>query len=186
MKLYIKDDKENILEFIIDLHFTFNDGIKAAFNPDLTDDELDEVIEETADEYYESFMDSIALNLKMIGFEVLEGPTFSNQKGSKSCYFVLRKEDEYNKLTVNFILNLRISDHRLSRHKKGDKNWDRFEARNQYYEKELDYYRDLNENNPNDMSYGVSDIIISGHKFKTYRNAVEYIMKKVKEAFDRQ
>ena len=183
MKIYIRAAEERNLEFVIDLCFAFNDNIEAAFNPDLTDSEFDEIIEETAEEYYVSFMKTVAFNLQSMGFEILEDPTFSNQKGSRSCYFVLCKEDDYNKLTVNFILSLRISDHRLSKRKGSNKNWDRFEARNQHYEEELNYYRELNENNPDDIGYGISGIIISGQKFKTYRQALKYIKNKVKEEF---
>lgn len=173
----------NTIEFVIDMIYSFNDNISAAFNPNLSDAELDDVIEECAEEQYYSFIDSICLNLKMNGFEVLEGPNYSDRKGSKSCYFVLCKGDEYEKLTVKFILNLRISDHRLSRHKGNNKNWDRFEAREDYYARELENYRELNEENPDDLSYDNLEIIVSGQKFHTFRQALNYVINRVKLAF---
>lgn len=183
-KRYIKSSSNvNTLEFEIDLIYSFNDGITAAFNPNLTDSELDDVIEETAEEHYYAFMNSVAINLKAIGFETLEGPNFSNRNNSKSCYFVLCKEDEYEALNVKIILNLRISDHRLTKHKGNNKNWDRFDARNEYYARELENYRDLNEKNPDDLQYDRLEIIVSGHKFQTYRQALSYIVNRVKSAF---
>ena len=64
MKIYIRAAEERSLEFVVDLCFAFNDNIEAAFNPDLTDSELDEIIEETAEEYYVSFMKTVAFNLR--------------------------------------------------------------------------------------------------------------------------
>ena len=185
MKIYIRAAEEKVLEFVIDFCYIFNDGIKAAFNPDLTDSELDEVIEEAAEESYYSFMKTVAYNLKEIGLEILEGPTFSNQKDSKSCYFVLCDKDDYDKLKVKIILNLRISDHRLTKHKGKNKKFNRFEARDAYYERELENYRELNDFEPHKMRSNFVEIFISGHKFKTYMQALEYIINKVEDEMDK-
>lgn len=182
LKIYIRGAEENVIRFEINFCYAFNNNIKAAFNPDLTDFELDSAIEDMIQSDYESFMSILFNRFKNMGFEVLEGPNFSNVKNSKSCYFVLCNQDEYDSLTVEFILNVRISDHRLSRHKKGDKNWDRFQARNSYYSNELDNYRELNDINPEDMDFGSLDIIISGQKFKTYRDALKYIVNQVNKS----
>ena len=174
------------MEFEIDLHYYFGEEIMSCFNPILSDSELDEIVDEMAEEEYMSFMARIAGELESIGFEVIEGPTFSNQKGSHSCYFTLCNKDDYENLTVSFILNIRISDHRLSKRKGKNREWDRFEARRKYYDKELENYRELNAVNPNDMKHNEIEIFITGHKFRTYSDALKYIKNKVKTALESQ
>lgn len=185
MKIYIKSEKERNIEFVIDFCFDFDERIEASFNPTMSETELDEAIEEMAEEQYSAFINMIAIRFNQIGFEILEGPKFSNVKNSKSCYFTLCKKGEYDSLTVKIILNIRISDHRLTKRKGKNKDWDRFKARDEYYRNELENYRELNADNPDDMYYVLSEIYISGNKFKSYRDAMRYIEKQVREAMEK-
>lgn len=181
MKKLVKNKKERELEIIIDFYYDFDDRIEACFHPDLNQFDLDQVIEETIEDYYTTFMEQVADKFVSMGFEILEGPDFSNRKGSKSCYFVVCNKNEYDSLTVKLIMNIRISDHRLSKRKGENKSNNRFQARNAYYQRELEHYRELNETNPEDIDFGLMEIIISGQKFKTYREAINYIANYVKK-----
>lgn len=183
---YIKSSTdEKTLEFVIDFCFDFDERIEAAFNPMMTESELDDAIDEMAEEQYSAFISMMVMRFRKIGFEILEGPKFSNQKNSKSCYLTVCNKDDYDTLTVKVILNIRISDHRLTKRNGNNKNWDRYAARADYYNRELENYKDLNAENPDDMYYVLSELYVSGNKFKTYRDAMRYIEKQIKETMDR-
>ena len=183
MKKYVHAAKEeNVLEIVIDLCYDFGENITASFDPNLTDFEINEVIDEMAEEQYMCLMSLVVNKLSSMGFEILDGPTMSNRQGSRSCYFTLCNEDDFDNLTVNFILNVRVSDHRLKKCGGRNNNWDRYEAAKKYRDKELENYRWLNEENPQDMEHYEVEIFVSGNKCHTYFDALNHIVKQVKLA----
>ena len=181
MKIFASKHKgQNSIKIIIDFYYNIIDEITASFNPGLSDSDLDNIIEEDADDTYRDFINTVVVNIKNLGYEILEYPQFSNNVGSKSCYITICNKDDYDALKVEMIFNLRISDHRLHKHKSGSSK-SRFEYRDDYYEKELNNnYRILNEENPEFVKQGLFEIFISGNKFKTYRDALNYILNKIK------
>jgi len=182
MKRYIKNTaNNNTLEIVIDFYYDFDDKIEASFNPIMSQSEIDQEIDAMIEDNYMSFMDDVACKLVSLGFEILEGPNFSNRPGSKSCYFVVCNKHDYDELTVKLIMNIRISDHRLHKRLGENRNKNRFQARNSYYKRELENYLELNANDPGSMDYGLMEIIIGNNTFKTHIEAMNYIVNCIKK-----
>ena len=182
MKRYIKTTaNNNTLEIVIDFYYDFDDKIEASFNPIMSQSEIDQEIDAMIEDNYMSFMYDVACKLVSLGFEILEGPNFSNRPGSKSCYFVVCNKHDYDELTVKLIMNIRISDHRLHKRPGENRNKNRFQARNAYYQRELESYRELNADDPDSMDYGLMEIIIGNHTFRTHREAMNYIVNCIKK-----
>lgn len=183
MKIYVKSDSNNTntvtFEVIMELHASEN--IAAAFHPNCSDDELNLEIEDTLEQHYDNFINNLYRKLEDIGFEHIEPVRKSNNPNSKSRYFTFCKKDEYDTLTVELIIYLRVSDHRLTKRKGDNKTWDRHKATTEFHRQELENYKCLNDTNPNDMDIYELSIIVNNHKFRTYREACQHILNRVKE-----
>lgn len=173
-------DNSNIIKFEIILDLNVSANIAAAYNPDFSEVELDEDIDFMQEEAYDSFMLMVFQQLERLGFEHLEPIRKSNNPNSKSRYFTFCKKDDYNNLTVELVIYLRISDHRLTKRNSKNKNWDRYEATKAYHNKDIENYRILNENHPEDVSFTELTIIINNNKFRGYSEALNYIKNQVK------
>lgn len=182
MKQYIKTTtNNNTLEIVIDFYYDFDDKIEASFNPSMSQSEIDQEIESMIEDNYTEFMDDVACELVSLGFEILEGPEYSNRQNSKSCYFVVCNKQDYDELKVKIIMNIRISDHRLHKRSGENRNNNRFQAREEYYRRELENYRELNADHPEIMKFGLMEIIIGKNKFHTHWDAMNYIVNCIKK-----
>lgn len=182
MKRYIRSSKrENTIKLVVDFCYDCSEDVKASVDIDLSDEEQLELLKHEVDSDFEGFIQLVVRRIKAAGYEFLEEPKHSPFNGSNSWYFVICNKNDYEELTVNLILNVRVSDHRLSRHKKGDREWDRYKAREEYYQRELENYRILNEKFPEDVSSTLLEIKVGGTVYKNFLSASNHVIKEIKQ-----
>lgn len=182
MGMYVSRNETdmNKLSFEITLELHISKYIAVAFSPDFNDADLDIEIEDTLEEHYDNFINNLYRKIEDLGFEHIEPIVKSNCATSKSRYFVFCRKHDYDALTVELIIHLRISDHRLTKRIRNNKTWDRHKATTTYHSQELNEYRCLNAVNPEDMDIYEMSIIVNNNKFKTYRDAYRYIINKIR------
>lgn len=178
MKRYVNQFAyDKMLKFLIYLDVTVNANIAASYNPDYSEALLNEDIGDMALQQYNNFIQLLTNRLKREGFELLEPTEESNNDGSLSRYFVMCRKSDYDTLTVEFIVYLRISDHRLSKRKGTNRDYDRHEARNNFQVDEIQHtYSELNAKHPDIIDNVDVSVVVSGNKFKTYREALHHII----------
>lgn len=144
------------LTFNIKLHFECFQGVEKIFNTNLSANELNEEIKEIAEnEEYFSFIESIALNMRMLKFEYLENLTFNNEVDDNSCYFTMYRNTGYVELIIKFIFNLKISDQRPS------------------------------QCNSDELPLGITEYFINDKTFTLFRSAIKHICNTVRLEMNR-
>ncbi len=182
MKRYIRNSGiKNCINLVVDFCYDCSEDVKASVDVDLSDEEQLELLKHEVDSDFEGFIQLVVRRIKAAGYEFLEEPEHSLFNGSNSWYFVICNKNDYEELTVNLILNVRVSDHRLSRHKNRDKEWDRYKAREEYYQRELENYRILNEKFPEDVSSTLLEIKVGGTVYKNFLSASNHVIKEIKQ-----
>lgn len=182
MKRYIKSSKSNnCIELVVEFCYDCSDDVKASIDADLSDEQQLDLLKREVDSDFEGFIQLVVNRIKSSGYELLENPEHSPFKDSNSWYFVICNKEDYEKLTVNLILNVRVSDHRLSRHKKGDSGWDRYKAREEYYQHELENYKVLNDESSDDISSTLIEIKVGGTVYSNFLNASNHIIREIKK-----
>lgn len=182
MKRYIRSAaKENCIEIIVDFCYDCSDDVKASTDIELTDEEQLALLKSEVISDFDGFIRLVTKRIQSAGYEILEPPEHSPVQGSNSWYFVLCNKKDYEELTVELILNVRVSDHRLSRHKKGDKEWDRYKAREDHYNRELENYRFLNEDSPDDMTSTLIEIKVGGTVCNNFLSASNHVLNEIKK-----
>lgn len=181
MKRYIRSSvEESCIEITVDLYYDCGNDIMASIEAELSDEEQLELIKKEVAADFEGFIDILTKRIKCAVYELLEEPENSSYPGSNSWYFVVCNKHDYEELPVELILNVRVSDHRLSRYKKGDKTWNRYEARKKYYQRELENYRFLNDINPEYVTSTLVEIKVGGTTCENFLNASNHVINVIK------
>ena len=171
----------NYFEIIVDFCYDCSDDVLASTDIDLTDEEQLELLKSEVISDFDGFISLVAKRIKAGGYELLEPPKHTPYSKSNSWYLVLCNKKDHEELTVKLILNVRISDHRSSRYKKGDKEWDRFKAREDHYNRELENYRFLNEYAPDDMLSTLIEIKVGGTVYHNFLSASNHVLNEIKK-----
>lgn len=185
MKRLLKPNAEGKYIIRVELEYTIGTDIAASYNPiysaeDINADIINEVMQD-----YDNFIDMLHDKLEQLGFEHLEPVRESNEEGSLSRYFTFCRKDQYETLTVEVIVFLRISDHRLPKHKGSNPVYDRHEARKLWQKKEInDNYAELNQEHPENISNLDLCVHVNDQMFTNLITAVNHVVNVLKRYFD--